>query len=1092
MCQSTNQSTPVYSVFAGTAGDGVTMALTGERLHQLLHANAVRRKQKRRSNRQTSITTGEEDDEEEEPQHEADRDRKSLENGQYIGCYVVASRGSFGKGKWMKPYSGQREPHTTATSDLSQSTTYTACVTEDLAFKKLLLEELPSSVRRPRSASLSIYVLDDDLTQWIVCRDSREHSRKASKLPEEALVPRRKRSIRDDIYYGLDYHDVLGSVPPIPPKPDNLSAQPPSLTYTRARDARETGQSTDDERPSDPAPNRSPRPLPSTPQEPALPLPPRKNRPLPPVDSTRQNGYLGTVSGVTRPHEPKFSRAISEPANHEDDDGNHYEALDSKILEANKTPEANAQGNASSSGKGSPDTASIDERHESDSVFDKSNDLSYTGSSSDLDNSRTVPPYDEPYNQEGDAKPPKNPAPRVPLSPLLRGTASGSSQPARPEIALPKMSRERFEDSDSSETDTYEPIEVRGDPFEADGSPSRYGAEHEEGPGDSSWLLIRRDDIVIVETAAVYNAPLALSETESDDDMAQHVHSENSHEQPQSDSLIGFLGTSLCYDKDGNAIYVPTDRLKPYGDPRGQPWFYPLDLSSREATLFLRGEQQEGCFLVYRPSANGVLTAAYNLSVSHGNGDVLHYHILEGPEGGVTVEGHDHSFLNLADLVDYFRRNKSTLATRLRRPLKEARLPITAGYHYDLAYELDRNRLSLSGSIIGKGNFGVVCSGTYGTTQVAVKVLQGTETSLEEEDDFIEEARVLMLLRHEHVVKIIGVSSSARPFFLVTEFIRNGNLKECLRAGRIPPNNPEILVSICLQMLAALSYLESVKVILHRDVAARNFLVADLKCIKLADFGRARYVSDDNYQAPRTEKISIKWAAPEVLVDFRYSTKSDVWATGVAMWEVYSVGERPYESLSAEQTAVYVTEGGRLARPALCPEEMYSAVRRCWRRSPASRPSSADLHQTIVENRCAAIYRRNQKSNSAVNPTITVSVTPRPSVNPPTTPVMSKKALKNGGTRSGKQRFSSLREALTYVSSKDGDQSIKKTNSNERLPNSSSSDNVSLPSTPDPTASQRIRSSFRKLIITKKIRNNSKSKADYLQNNGKPCTITEL
>lgn len=1076
----------------------MTMALTGERLHQLLHANAIRRKQKRKSNRHTCTTTGEEEeeDDEEEAQQEEDRDRKSLENGHYIDCYVVASTGRLGKESWMKPFSGQSELNTTAASDPSESTTYTACVTEDLAFRKLRPEELPSTIRRPRSASLSIYVLDDDLTQWIARRDSRDHSQKASKrLIEETLAPHRNRSTRDDIYYGVDFHGFLDSVPPVPPKPDNLSAQPPSLIYKRFRGGRENGQSTDDERPPEPAPNRSPRPLPTTPQEPALPLPPRKNRPVPHAVSTRQNGYLGTGSDPIGPSERKDSGAMAELGSQEDDDGNHYEALDSKIPEAIETVEERVQG--SSSGKGSPDTTSIDER--CDSVFDKSNDRSYTGSSDDLDTSRTVPQYDEVSNQDSDVRPPRNPAPSVPLTQLRRGTASGSSLPVRPEIALPKMSRDPYDDSDSSGTDTYEPIEVRGNPFGADGSPSLYGFNPNlygtSGPGESSWLLIRRDDIVIVETAAVYNAPLALSETESDDEMTQHVRSNNSHDRPQSESVAAFLGTSLCYDKDGNAIYVPADRLKPYGDPRGQPWFYPLDLSSREATLFLRGEQQEGCFLVYKPTtAGGTSTAAYNLSVSRGNGDVLHYHILEGPEGGVTVEGHDHSFLNLADLIDYFRRNKSTLATRLRRPLKEARLLITAGYHYDLAYELDRDRLSLTGSIIGKGNFGVVCSGTYGNTQVAVKVLQGTETSLEEEDDFIEEARVLMLLRHEHVVKIIGVSSSARPFFLVTEFIRNGNLKECLRAGRIQTNNPEILVSICLQMLTALSYLETLKVILHRDVAARNFLVADLKCIKLADFGRARHVRDDNYQAPRTEKISIKWAAPEVLIDFHYSTKSDIWAAGVAMWEVYSVGERPYESLSAEQTAVYVTEGGRLARPSLCPEEMYSAVRRCWRRSPSSRPSAADLHQTILENRRAAIYRRNQKSNSlGATPTITVSVAPRPSVNPPTTPVMSKKLLKNGGTRSGKQRFSSLRDALTYVSNKDGgDQSMKKTNSNERLPHSSSSDNVSLPSTPDPTASQRIRSSFRKLIISKKLRNNSKSKADYLKNDGKPSTITEL
>jgi len=57
--------------------------------------------------------------------------------------------------------------------------------------------------------------------------------------------------------------------------------------------------------------------------------------------------------------------------------------------------------------------------------------------------------------------------------------------------------------------------------------------------------------------------------------------------------------------------------------------------------------------------------------------------------------------------------------------------------------------------------------------------------------------------------------------------------------------------------------LDSVHYVLHRDVAARNFLVTRQSTVKLADFGRARYVYDDDYEASSAELISIKWAAPE-------------------------------------------------------------------------------------------------------------------------------------------------------------------------------------------------------------------------------------
>jgi len=57
--------------------------------------------------------------------------------------------------------------------------------------------------------------------------------------------------------------------------------------------------------------------------------------------------------------------------------------------------------------------------------------------------------------------------------------------------------------------------------------------------------------------------------------------------------------------------------------------------------------------------------------------------------------------------------------------------------------------------------------------------------------------------------------------------------------------------------------LDSVHYVLHRDIAARNFLVTRQSTVKLADFGRARYVYDDDYEASSAELISIKWAAPE-------------------------------------------------------------------------------------------------------------------------------------------------------------------------------------------------------------------------------------
>lgn len=154
-------------------------------------------------------------------------------------------------------------------------------------------------------------------------------------------------------------------------------------------------------------------------------------------------------------------------------------------------------------------------------------------------------------------------------------------------------------------------------------------------------------------------------------------------------------GTTLAYSREGDPFFVPTSLLAPYGDPGLEPWFYPLPITPRQATLFLAQDHAEGCFLVYRPaggeSGTGRGTATYNLSVcrdGRGGRDVVHYGIVENVHGDVMVEGHDHSFMTVKELVVYFQRNKSSLATRLRRygDRRSSNLIFAACYNLFLLY----------------------------------------------------------------------------------------------------------------------------------------------------------------------------------------------------------------------------------------------------------------------------------------------------------------------------------------------------------------------------------------------------------------------
>ena len=50
------------------------------------------------------------------------------------------------------------------------------------------------------------------------------------------------------------------------------------------------------------------------------------------------------------------------------------------------------------------------------------------------------------------------------------------------------------------------------------------------------------------------------------------------------------------------------------------------------------------------------------------------------------------------------------------------------------------------------------------------------------------------------------------------------------------------------QIAGGMAYLESQNYI-HRDLAARNILVAESNTVKIADFGLARLIKEDEYEA---------------------------------------------------------------------------------------------------------------------------------------------------------------------------------------------------------------------------------------------------
>ncbi|NWT31930.1 ROS1 kinase, partial [Cardinalis cardinalis] len=112
------------------------------------------------------------------------------------------------------------------------------------------------------------------------------------------------------------------------------------------------------------------------------------------------------------------------------------------------------------------------------------------------------------------------------------------------------------------------------------------------------------------------------------------------------------------------------------------------------------------------------------------------------------------------------------------------------------------------------------------------------------------------------------------------------------------------LLDICLDVCKGCVYLEKMHFI-HRDLAARNCLVSEKeygpssRIVKIGDFGLARDVYKNDYYRKRGEGLlPVRWMAPESLIDGVFTSRSDVWAFGVLVWETLTLGQQPYPGFS--------------------------------------------------------------------------------------------------------------------------------------------------------------------------------------------------
>ena len=206
--------------------------------------------------------------------------------------------------------------------------------------------------------------------------------------------------------------------------------------------------------------------------------------------------------------------------------------------------------------------------------------------------------------------------------------------------------------------------------------------------------------------------------------------------------------------------------------------------------------------------------------------------------------------------------------------------------------------------IIGTGGMAHVYRAVNLSTKkiVAIKVLKEEfRNDAEFLRRFEREARAVLHLSHENIVRAFDVGETEGLPYIVLEYVDGKTLKAILDENG--PMPPRIAVALVVQVLDALDAAHAAGII-HRDVKPQNVIVTQSGKVKLMDFGIAREVDADTVTFTGATVLgSVHYLSPEQAKGLPVTEGSDLYSAGIMLYEML-VGRVPFDGDSSVSIAL--------------------------------------------------------------------------------------------------------------------------------------------------------------------------------------------
>jgi predicted Ser/Thr protein kinase len=247
-------------------------------------------------------------------------------------------------------------------------------------------------------------------------------------------------------------------------------------------------------------------------------------------------------------------------------------------------------------------------------------------------------------------------------------------------------------------------------------------------------------------------------------------------------------------------------------------------------------------------------------------------------------------------------------------------------------------------ALLGKGGMGEVYRADDLTLGQAVALKFLPDEAARDEgllERFRNEVRIARRVSHPNVCRVYDVGEVDGHTFFTMEYVDGEDLASLLRRiGRLPGDKA---LDIARQLCAGLAAAHS-KGVLHRDLKPANIMLDGRGQVVITDFGLAGVA--DNIRGNEIRSGTPAYMAPEQLAGKEVSTRSDIYALGLVLYEVFT-GKRAFAEKPADKlVGVAAPSGDRTpSRPSSVVKDLDPIVEkvilRCLEVEPGARPATA-------------------------------------------------------------------------------------------------------------------------------------------------------